>query len=116
MDFLNLVFGQDKRQQRQMTRTLDFTRQLTLATGAVPRLAARLDLAHLGDIALEGVYVLIVKAFALWAIGAAATVATATPTSIRSFPAATIIIVVVKAAFAVTIAVAFTVTHGMDFL
>src|SRR5262245_10277075 len=54
-----------------MARALDFTRQFALAARAVARLAARLDLARLGDKALQRVDVLVVEALAVRTVGLA---------------------------------------------
>jgi hypothetical protein len=90
-----------------MTGTLDFTGQLTLATGTVTGLTARLDATRLGDITLEGVYVLIVEALAFRAIGAT-TAACATAST-----AARIITVVTAAAVAAITTTVATVTAAV---
>jgi hypothetical protein len=57
-----------ERQQRQVTRTLDFTREFALAAGTVAGLTARLDFAGLGHIAAQGVDVLIIEALPFRAV------------------------------------------------
>src|SRR5690606_6679961 len=63
-----------------MPGTLDFTRQAALAAGAVTRLAAWANFTGFGNVALQGVHILVVEAFAFRAIlgGTAATAATTT--------------------------------------
>jgi len=67
-DCAGSILNDDERQQREMARALNFTRQFTLAAGAVPRLAARLDLAGFGNIPLQRFDVLIVEAAPLRAV------------------------------------------------
>jgi len=51
-----------------VARALDLTGELALAARAVAGLAARLDLAGFGDVAAQGVNVLVVKAAAFGAV------------------------------------------------
>lgn len=63
------LVGHDIGQQGQVARAFDFSRQLALAARAIAGLAPRFYLAAFADIARNGVQVLVVKAFALRAIG-----------------------------------------------
>ncbi len=51
-----------------MTRTLDLTRQFTLAARAVAGLTTRLDLAGFVDVTLERIDILVIEALALRAV------------------------------------------------
>jgi hypothetical protein len=46
----------------------DFAGEFTLAAGAVPGLAARLDFSRLIDIAFKGIDLFVVEAFTLWTV------------------------------------------------
>src|SRR5215207_760646 len=73
-----------------MTRALDLTREFALAARAVSCLAARLDFTRLGDVAPEGVNILVVKALAFGAVSLTATPAPAKIT-VSAFAPVTVI-------------------------
>lgn len=79
-DLLTSIGQADEWQQRQMPRTFDLAGQVALAARAVAGLAARANLACLGDITAECIHVLIVKAFTFGAVfGISAATAATTP-------------------------------------
>jgi hypothetical protein len=79
-----LIVKFHKRQQAQVTSTLDFTCQFALAASAVPGLTTGLDLARLANEAIQSVDVFVIKAATFRAVVAAGA-ATATTTAHSAF-------------------------------
>jgi hypothetical protein len=57
-----------KGQQREMTRTFDLPRQITLAASTIAGLTTRADFAGFSDITLQGFEIFVVEAFAFGAV------------------------------------------------